>query len=131
MLRIFFVVILLRFIVSLILEGAKLWLLVKPVKRIRQWRTRRKMRSWHEEHGGLPDEVREEFNSNDLTQEVTVSETTQSFLRGLAKVLAGVLVTKGMIDVGEASALQAAVEALAAGVIGVVAFYLSHKKHVA
>ena len=52
-------------LMGLILEAAKVWLLIKPVKRIRQWRTKRKMRSWHEEHGGPPDEVAEPFNSTD------------------------------------------------------------------
>lgn len=49
------------------LTAARLWLLIKPYKRIRNAirhrRTRKAMQSWHEEHGGPPDEIREEFNS--------------------------------------------------------------------
>lgn len=55
-----------RLLMSIILEGAKLWLLVKPYKRIRnairQRRTRKAMQSWDAEHGGPPDEILETFN---------------------------------------------------------------------
>lgn len=52
---------------SMIYEIAKTWMLVKPYKRIRnairQRRTRKAMQSWHDEHGGLPDEIVEDFHS--------------------------------------------------------------------
>lgn len=44
---------------------AKLWLIVRPVKRIKAWRTRRKMRSWYAEHGRPVDEVLEDFHPVD------------------------------------------------------------------
>lgn len=60
---------------SLIYEAVRAWLLVKPVKRIRQWRTKRKMRSWHEEHGGPPDEILEDFNAEvaPMPESVTIT----------------------------------------------------------
>jgi hypothetical protein len=117
--------------VSLIFEGAKLWLLVKPYQRVRRAiqrrRTRKAMQSWHEEHGGPPDEIAEDFNVP--PDEGFMSEAQQSLLRGFLKFAAGALAAKGLIDVGEAAALQVALEALVAGVAGLVGFYLSHKKH--
>ena len=104
------------------------WSVIKAIaKGIRRWRTRRKARSWTEEHGGPPDEILEEFNSP--PDEVFMSEAQQSFLRSILKVAAGALVTKGVIDVGEAGALQVVVETLVAGVVGAVGFWLSHRKH--
>jgi hypothetical protein len=61
--------------------------------------------------------------------EDSMSEAQQSILRSILKVAAGALVTKGVIDVGEAGSLQIALEALLAGLAGVVGFYLSHRKH--
>jgi hypothetical protein len=41
---------------------ARLWMVVKPVKRLKQWRQKRKMESWRAEHGEPADEVAEDFN---------------------------------------------------------------------
>ena len=53
---------------SIIFEAAKVWLLVKPYTRvrnaIRRRRTRKAMKSWHDEHGGPPDEILETFNQS-------------------------------------------------------------------
>lgn len=70
---------------------AKLWLVVKPWKRLRQWRTRRKMRSWHEEHGGPPDEMLEEFNSTEevrkpMALDLGTRTSTNTGIAGLAVV---------------------------------------------
>jgi hypothetical protein len=89
------------------LTVAKLWLLVKPVKRIRQWRTKRKMRSWHEEHGGPPDEILEDFNSQ--PDEVSM-DAVKGALRsrliwlGLAQVVYGLvqLWADGMLTIESA-----------------------------
>jgi hypothetical protein len=95
-----------------------LWLKYRPIRR---WRTRRATRAEH------PDEIAEDFNVP--PDEGFMSEAQQSLLRGFLKFAAGALAAKGLIDVGEAAALQVALEALTAGVVGLVGFYLSHKKH--
>jgi hypothetical protein len=95
------------------------------IKRIRRWRTKRRMRSWDGHH---LDEIREPFHE---PTEGGMSETTQSFVRGVLKVLAGALVTKGVIDVGEVGALQVVLETAIAAGIGAWAFWQSHKKHAA
>lgn len=128
MLRLYFVAILLRFVVSIILEGAKVWLLIKPVKRIRQWRTRRKMRSWHEEHGGIPDEIREEFNSV-VDEEVSMNPFPQGTqtLSGIAVLILVPWLAKYGIDGAQAQAIVAAIGTLAGAVIAVLG-YLRRKK---
>jgi len=109
------------------LTVARVWLLVKPWKRLKAWRVRRKARSWSEEHGGPPDEILEDFNSP--PDEDVMSEAQLSFLRGVLKWVSGALAAKGLIDLGDAAALQIAVEALISGAVGIYAFWLSHKKH--
>ena len=47
------------------ITATKIWLLVRPIRRLRQWRTRRKMRSWYEEHGIPHDEIPEDFHHQD------------------------------------------------------------------
>ena len=106
------------------LTFARLWMLIKPAKRLREWRKRRAMQSWAEHH---LDEVPEDFNVP--PDEGFMSEVQLSYLRGALKFVAGMLAAKGLIDVGEAAALQVALEALVAGVAGLVGFWLSHKKH--
>lgn len=114
--------------VSLIFEGARVWLLVKPWKRLRQWRMRRKqLKSWTEEHGGPPDEILEDFHPK--PDEDVMNEQALSFVRGALKFAAGFLVAKGVFDAGDAAALQVAIEALVGGVMGLWAFWASHKKH--
>jgi hypothetical protein len=86
------------------------------------------MRSWYEEHGGRP---ADEY-SNDLDfppDEGFMSEAQQSFIRSVLKFAAGALAAKGMIDMGDAAALQVALEAVVAAGIAVWAFWQSHKKH--
>lgn len=91
---------------SLIFEGAKLWLFIKPVKRIRQWRTKRKMRSWHEEHGGPPDEILEVFHEE--PREVRVNEQVASVVRSVLKSAGGGLVGAGVVTSGELEVLAGA-----------------------
>lgn len=98
-----------------------------PFERLRQWRTRQAKQSWTDEHGGVPDEVLEDFNSQ--PDEEVMSEQLQSFLRGVLKVAAGALVAKGAIDATDAVTLQVALEALLGGAMGLWAFWASHKKH--
>lgn len=100
-------------------------MLARPVKRLKEWRKRRAMQSWDGHH---LDEVAESFNVP--PDEGFMSEAQQSFIRSLLKIAAGALAAKGVIDVGEAAALQVALEALAAGAVGLIGLYLSHKKHV-
>lgn len=57
------------------LTVAKLWILVKPWKRLRQWRTRRKMRSWLEYHA---DETAETFNSEPTEVRMTLMGVLKS-----------------------------------------------------
>lgn len=105
----------------------KAWLAIRPIRR---WRTRRAMKAWRDEHGGPPDEVREDFHDVPPDEDF-MSEAQQSFLRGLLKFAAGALVAKGVIDVGDAAGLQVALEALVGGVVGLWAFWQSHRKHAA
>ena len=105
----------------------RLWLAIRPIRR---WRTRRAMKAWRDEHGGPPDEVREDFHDVPPDEDF-MSEAQQSFLRGLLKFAAGALVAKGVIDVGDAAGLQVALEALVGGVVGLWAFWQSHRKHAA
>jgi hypothetical protein len=72
---------------------AKLWLVVKPVRRIKAWRKRRKMASWLEEHGQPMDEIAEDFNSP--TDEVVMGDAWKGAAKsklvwlGIAQVLYG------------------------------------------
>ena len=65
---------------------AKLWLLVKPFKRFKAWRTRRKMRSWEGHH---LDEVAEEFNTEKerpMALDLGTRTSTNAGVAGLAVV---------------------------------------------
>jgi hypothetical protein len=104
------------------------WSVIKAIARgIRRWRTRRAMRAWREEHGGPPDEILEDFNSQ--PDEDFMSEAQLSFVRGLLKLAAGALAAKGFIDAGDVGALQVALEAVVAAGVGIYAFWASHRKH--
>lgn len=63
-----------------VLTATKLWLLVKPIKRIRAWRKRRRMRSWIEEHGQPVDETLEDFNLPDEDASMDQQVVTQILL---------------------------------------------------
>ena len=83
---------------------AKLWLVVKPWKRLRQWRTRRKMASWIAEH---PDEVLEAFHEEQ--QEAPMNEQVASVIRSVLKSAGGGLVGAGVVTSGELEVLAGAV----------------------
>jgi hypothetical protein len=70
---------------------AKLWLFVKPVRRIKAWRKRRAMRSWIEEHGQPIDEIAEDFNSEEVAMSPVWKGAARSKLvwLGVAQVLYG------------------------------------------
>ncbi len=57
-----------------------------------------------------------------------MSDTTQIYVRGALKLVAGALALKAGLDASDATALQAALEALAGGVMAVIGFYMSHRK---
>ena len=89
------------------LTVARVWLLVKPWKRLKAWRVRRKARSWSEEHGGPPDEILEDFNSPD--EEVSMDALkgavkSKLMWLGLAQVLYGLvqLWANGMLTIESA-----------------------------
>lgn len=101
------IVILAGYCVMDVLSAAKLWLLVRPVRRIKAWRKRRKLESWTDEHGGPPDEILEEFNS--LPDEVSMGALkgavkSKLMWLGLAQVLYGLiqLWANGMLTIESA-----------------------------
>ncbi len=109
------------------LTAARLWMLIKPVKRLREWRKRRAMKSWHEEHGGPPDEIVEEFNvSPDEVSMNPFPQGTQT-LSGIAVLILVPWLAKFGIDSAQAQALVAAAGTLIGGVIAVLG-YLRRKK---
>lgn len=57
-----------------------------------------------------------------------MSDTTQIYVRGALKLVAGALIAKAGMDVSDATALQSALEALASGLLAVVGFWMSHRK---
>jgi len=80
----------------------------KLAKAIRRWRTKRKMRSWHEEHGGPPDEILEPFNSQP-DEEVSMDALkgalkSKLIWLGVAQVLYGLvqLWANGMLTIDSA-----------------------------
>jgi hypothetical protein len=62
------VLVLAVYVVMDVLNAVRLWIAVRPIRRIRAWRNRRKMRSWVQEHGGPPDEIDESFFSDDAQE---------------------------------------------------------------
>lgn len=106
---------------------AKLWLVVKPVKRIRQWRTNRKLKSWREEHGGPPDEILEEFNSTDEDVSMNPFPKGTQTLSGIAVLVLVPWLAKYGIDSAQTQALVAAAGTLIGGVVAVLG-YLRRKK---
>lgn len=84
----------------------RLWLAIRPLRKLRQWRTRKRMASWAAEH---PDEVREEFNSD---EEVTVNEQLASVIRTVIKSAGGGLVGAGVVTSSELEVLAGAVAVL-------------------
>lgn len=114
-------------LMSIVFEGAKLWLLIKPVQRIRQWRTKRKLRSWVEEHGGPPDEIKEPFHPTD--EEPPMGEAWKSHGRSALKVIGTALAAAGVLDAGNVELLVQAAEVVLGAGIALYGIWQSHKQH--
>lgn len=83
---------------------ARLWLLIKPIKRIRERRRAAKGKVMN------PDQL-------------------SSFGRSVLKGVAGALAMKAGLDAADTASLQAALEALLAGGVACIGLWLSHRKH--
>lgn len=62
-------------------------------------------------------------------EEVKMTELQLSYVRSAAKVIAGALAFKGVVDAADVVTLTAVIESLAAAGLGIWAIYQSHKTH--
>lgn len=101
---------------------ARLWLLVRPIKRLKERRAAKRAakHQW-------PASEDESFNY----QESVMSEGQLSMLRTVLKIAGTALASHGVLDAMDLPALQIAVESVAGGLIALAGIYLSHKKHAA
>ena len=103
---------------------AKLWLLVKPAKRFKAWRTKRKMRSWAD-HARPADEFSEVFTNREspvLRGKLTYASVAALALAWLAERY-GVPVLSGEVE-----GLVTGVAAIVATVAGVYGRYRATKQ---
>ena len=113
-------------------DAIKAWNPLSPEAHARRDRNKAFRKARRKAKRGEPLTEQESQLAQSVNQEEPImSETTKSFLRTILKIAGSALVTKGVIDAGDATSLQVAIEALVGGIAGIVGIYLSHKKHAA
>jgi hypothetical protein len=120
------VLVLAGYVVMDALNAVRIWLAVRPIRRIRAWRNRKKMQSWLAEHGPA-DEVLEDFNSTDEVVSMNPFPKGTQTLSGIAVLVLVPWLAKLGIDSAQVEAIVAAAGTLIGAGIAVLG-YLRRKK---